>query len=74
MIIKEEYYENITLPPIVGMSRLKVEELKNMKFKDSLDFYNWLAILGAQSLIEETSDKELKQLLQRLIVQYSSKE
>ena len=71
MIIKEEYYENITLPPIVGMSKLRYETINDDKFEDSLDFYNWLAIRGAQTFMEETNDAELKQLLTRLIVQYS---
>ena len=74
MIVKEEYYENITLPPIVGMSKIRYEDVSKIKFKDSLDFYNWLAIRGAQTLMEETQDKELKQLLTRLIVQYSNME
>lgn len=71
MVVKEEYYESITLPPIVGMAMIKYESVNNTEFTDSLEFFNWLAIRGAQTFMEETQDKELKQLLTRLIMKYS---
>lgn len=71
MIIKEENYQNITIPPIVSMAKAKYEEVYNSPFEDSLEFYNWLALLGAQKIIEETDDKQLKYLLTKLITEYS---
>ena len=74
MIIKEESYENITLPPIVSMAKAKFEEIHRMPFDNSLDFYNWLALVGAQKLIDETDDKQLKYLLTKLIAEYSNED